>query len=210
MKKFSIAALTVAVGIASGMISTTASAEDFVAGKDYTVIANPEKIEGSKIIVREFFWYGCPHCYRLEPYMHQWVTTKPADVAFLRTPAAMNPVWEQNARGFYAAQLMGYEAQTHMPMFEAIQKDGKKLFDKASIGQWYASQGLDINKFNELYNSFSINTKIARANDATRRYQIAGTPVVVVDGKYLVEGEDGKMPKVVDFLVKKARAEHGK
>lgn len=210
MKKFSMAVLTVAVGIASGMISTAVFADDYVAGKDYQVIANPEKIEGNKIIVREFFWYGCPHCYRLEPYMHQWAMTKPADVAFLRTPAAMNPVWEQNARGFYAAQLMGYEAQTHQGMFDAIQKDGKKLFDKASIGQWYASQGLDINKFNELYNSFAVNTKIARSNDAARRYQIAGTPVVVVDGKYLVEGEDGKVPQVVDYLVKKARAEHGK
>ena len=108
------------------------------------------------------------------------------------------------------ADLEGQEMPEPNKMLEAIQKDGKKLFDKASIGQWYASQGLDINKFNELYNSFSINTKIARANDATRRYQIAGTPVVVVDGKYLVEGEDGKVPKVVDFLVKKARAEHGK
>lgn len=210
MKKFSMAVLTVAVGIASGALSNVALAEEFEAGKDYQVLKNPEVIEGNKIIVREFFWYGCPHCYKLEPFMHQWALNKPADVAFLRTPGAMNPLWEQNARGFYAAQLMGFEAKTHQAMFDAIQKDGQKLFDKASIGQWYASQGVDINKFNELYSSFAVNTKIARSNDAARRYQVLGAPAVIVDGKYMVQGEDGKVPQVIDFLVKKARAERGK
>lgn len=206
MKKFAISALVAAIGLTS----LPAFADDYVAGKDYTVLDNPEIIEGNKIIVREFFWYGCPHCYKLDPYMTQWAKTKPADVAFLRSPAAMNPVWEQNARGFYAAQLMGYEAQTHQAMFDAIQKDRQKLFDQNSIGQWYASQGLDINKFNELYNSFAVNTKIARSKDATQRYQLTGVPAVVIDGKYVVQGEDGKVPQVVDYLVKKARAEHGK
>lgn len=203
MKKLAFSALALAVGLTS----LSAQAADFVAGKDYKVLANPEKIEGNKIIVREFFWYGCPHCYRLEPHMTAWAKTKPADVIYMQTPAAMNPVWEQNARGFYAAQLLGYQAKTHMPMFDAIQKNRQKLFDQASIGKWYASQGVDINKFNSMYNSFAVNTRIARSNDAARRYQIAGTPAVVVDGKYLVEGEDGKVPQVVDFLVKKTRAE---
>lgn len=205
MKKLAFSALALAVGFTA----LSAQAADFVAGKDYKVLSNPEKIEGNKIIVREFFWYGCPHCYNLEPYMQAWAKTKPADVVFMQTPAAMNPVWEQNARGFYAAQLLGYQAKTHQAMFDAIQKDRQKLFDQASIGKWYASQGVDINKFNSMYNSFAVNTRIARSNDAARRYQIAGTPAVVVDGKYLVEGEDGKVPQVVDFLVKKARAERG-
>lgn len=205
MKKLAFSALALAVGLTS----LSAQAADFVAGQDYTVLPNPEKIEGNKIIVREFFWYGCPHCYKLEPYMAKWAKTKPADVAFLQTPAALNPVWEQNARGFYAAQLMGYQGKTHEALFNAIQKDRQKLFDQASIGQWYASKGVDINKFNSLYNSFAVNTRIARSKDAAQRYQLTGVPAVVVDGKYVVQGEDGKVPQVVDFLVKKARAERG-
>lgn len=203
MKKLAFSSIVLAIGLASGSIQ----AADFVAGTDYTVLKNPEKIEGNKIIVREFFWYGCPHCYRLETFMNAWAKTKPADVVYLQTPAAMNPVWEQNARGFYAAQLLGYQGKTHQAMFDAIQKDRQKLFDQASIGNWYAKQGVDLGKFNSLYNSFAVNTRIARSNDAARRYQITGTPVVIVDGKYMVQGEDGKVPQVVDFLVKKARAE---
>lgn len=207
MKKLAFPILALAVGMTG--IATHAQAANYVAGKDYTVIAKPEKIEGNKIIVREFFWYGCPHCYRLEPYMNQWAKTKPADVIYLQTPAALNPVWEQNARGFYAAQLMGYQGKTHQAMFDAIQKDRKVLSDQASIGKWYASKGLDINKFNSLYNSFAVNSRIARSKEAAVQYQITGTPAVIVDGKYLVQGEDGKVPQVVDFLIKKARAERG-
>ena len=139
--------------------------------------------------------------------MMQWAKKLPSDVVFLQTPAAMNPVWEQNARGFYAAQLLGYQGKTHQAMFEAIQKDRQKLFDQASIGQWYASKGVDINKFNNLYNSFAVNTRIARSKDAAQRFQLSGVPVVVVDGKYVVSGEDGSVVQVVDYLVKKARTE---
>jgi thiol:disulfide interchange protein DsbA len=141
--------------------------------------------------------------------MAQWSKKLPADVVFMQTPAAMNPVWEQNARGFYAAQLLGYQGKTHQAMFDAIQKDRQKLFDQASIGQWYASKGVDINKFNSMYNSFAVNTRIARSKDAAQRFQLSGVPAVVVDGKYVVEGEDGKVPQVVNYLINKARAERG-
>lgn len=108
-----------------------------------------------------------------------------------------------------AAQLLGYKGKTHQAMFDAIQKDRQKLFDQASIGQWYASKGVDINKFNSLYNSFAVNTRIARSKDAAQRFQLSGVPAVVVDGKYVVEGEDGKVPQVVNYLINKARAERG-
>lgn len=205
MKKFAFPVLALAVGLTG--VATHAQAANYVAGQDYGVLANPEKIEGNNIIVREFFWYGCPHCYKLEPHMANWAKTKPSDVIFMQTPAALNPVWEQNARGFYAAQLMGYQGKTHQAMFDAVQRDRQKLFDQASIGRWYASQGLDLNKFNSLYNSFAVNTRIARSKDAAQRYQLSGVPAVVVDGKYVVQGEDAKVPQVVNFLIAKARAE---
>ena len=28
-----------------------------------------------KIEVVEIFWYGCPHCYSLEPYLEKWLET---------------------------------------------------------------------------------------------------------------------------------------
>ena len=204
MKRFiALTGLACAIGLAN----TGAQAANYVAGKDYRVLDNPETISGNAIIVREFFWYGCPHCYSLNPHMEKWAQTKDKDVAFLKTPAALNPVWEASARGFYAAQLLGYEDKTHDDLFNAVHKDGKKLFDQASLSKWYGSQGVDQKKFNSLYNSFAVGTKIGRSQAGAKRYQLSGVPAVVVQGKYVVTGEDAKVAKVVDFLVYKARAE---
>lgn len=197
----------VSVGVALAMMGMTANAAEFKAGEDYRVLENPEAIGGDSIIVREFFWYGCPHCYNLEPHMQAWAKKRAKDVAFFQTPAAMNPVWEQNARGFYAAQLMGYQDKTHEALFKAIQKDNQKLFDQSSLSKWYAAQGLDEKKFNELYNSFAVQTKIERSNNAARKYGLSGVPAVVVQGKYVVTGETAKVPEVVEYLVEKVRQE---
>lgn len=195
------------LAMAIGLASMGAQAADYVAGKDYRVLDNPETISGDAIIVREFFWYGCPHCNVLDPHMEKWAKSKDKDVVFFKTPAALNPVWEANARGFYAAQLLGFEDKTHSALFDAIHKDGKKLFDQSSLSKWYASKGVDEKKFNSLYNSFAVGTKIGRSQAGAKRYQLSGVPAVVVQGKYVVTGEGAKVPKVVEYLVDKARAE---
>ena len=42
---------------------------------------------GEKIEVLELFWYRCPHCYALEPYLNKWLKNKPEFVEFVRLPA---------------------------------------------------------------------------------------------------------------------------
>lgn len=199
-----LASLVTAIALANG-----AFAADFVEGKDYKKVANPENIAGDVIVVREFFWYGCPHCYALEPHMQAWAKTRDKDVAFFRTPAAMNPVWEVPARGFYAAQQMGLENKTHQALFDAIHKDGQKniIANQENLANWYASQGADKAKFNSFYNSFPVSTKIERAKQGAMRYQLTGVPAVVVHGKYVVSGEDARVTQVVDFLIDKVRSE---
>lgn len=201
-----IIALT-GLSLAIGLASMGAQAANYVAGKDYRVLDNPEKITGNSIIVREFFWYGCPHCYTLNPHMEKWAKTKAKDVAFFKTPAALNPVWEASARGFYAAQLLGFEDKTHDALFQAVHKDGQKLFDQASLAKWYGSKGVDQKKFNSLYNSFAVGTKIGRSQTGAKRYQLTGVPAIVVQGKYVVTVEGPEVVKVVDHLVDKVRTE---
>mgnify|MGYP000555919023 CR=1 FL=1 len=119
-----------------------------VEGKDYTRIASPTPAKPGVIEVREFFWYGCPHCYKLEAHVVAWKKTLPADVKFIRTPAALNPVWENNARGFYVAESLGLVEKTHGPLFHAIQIRKERLFDQASLAGFYAGHGIDKANFN--------------------------------------------------------------
>lgn len=199
---FALSALT-----AGMLLSGFAFAADFKEGTDYKVLENPENIAGDVIVVREFFWYGCPHCYNLEPHMEKWAKTRGKDVAFFQTPAALNPVWEVNARGFYAVQEMGMLEKTHKPLWDAINKDGKRLYDQNSLADWYAAHGVDKAKFNSLFNSFAVTTKIERSKAGAMRYKVTGTPTIVVNGKYVVQGEDAKVVQVVDFLINKIREE---
>lgn len=200
-------AITFALSAALGTVSLSHAAS-YEAGKDYIVLDNPEKIDaGNMIVVREFFWYGCPHCYHLDPHAQQWKKTKANDVAFFHTPAPFNPVWQNSAKGFYAAQKLGVADKAHKPLFKAVQDKGEKLFDQNSLANFYAQHGADKKAFNSAFNSFEISTKLGRAKQAAQRYQLTGVPAVVVQGKYVVKGSDAKTFQVVDYLVNKVRNE---
>lgn len=204
MKRLALSAITVASMAVSGLAF---AAEPFVAGKDYTVLSNPGTVEKpGQIEVREFFWYGCPHCFRLEPSVANWLKTKPADVNFIRTPAAMNPVWEQNARGFYAVELMGQTEKVHRALFDTIHLKNQRLFDQKSLATFYKGYGIDDKKFNGLYNSFAVTGKVTQSKQLAQKYQLDGVPALVIDGKYVVKGETQRVIDVANYLIGKERA----
>lgn len=195
-------------GVAAAVMSFTsaAMAADFVAGKDYTVAANPIKVDvPGKIEVREFFWYGCPHCFKLEPYMQSWLKKIPKDVNFLRTPAAMNPVWEMGARGYYASEALGVRKKTHLPLFHAIHEGNQQIFDQKSQAKFFTKYGIPEAKFNSTFNSFAVTAKVSQSNKLAAQLQLTGVPAIVVNGKYIVQGEDGKVTQVVNYLIEKER-----
>lgn len=205
MKKFIINGLAATVMA----FSANAMAADFVAGKDYTILKNPGKVDvPGKIEVREFFWYGCPHCFKLEPYMQTWLKKMPKDVNFVRSPAAMNPVWESGARTYYASEQLGVRKRTHLALFDAIHLKNQQIFDQASAAQFFTKYGVPAAKFNAAYSSFVVSAKVMQSNQLAAQYQLTGVPAVVVNGKYVVQGEDGKVTEVVSYLVNKER--HGK
>ena len=202
MKKFLLGGLATAIFTISG----SAMAANFVAGKDYSVVANPGKVDvPGKIEVREFFWYGCGHCFTLEPYMQAWLRKLPKDVNFVRTPAAMNPVWEMNARGYYVSEALGVRKKTHLPLFHAIHDKGQQIFDQQSQAKFFVKYGVPEAKFNSMFNSFAITAKISQAKQLARQYQLTGVPAVVVNGKYIVQGDNGKVIQVVNYLVDQER-----
>ena len=181
-------------------------AADFVAGKDYKVLTTAGQVEKAGMIeVREFFWYGCPHCFRLDPYIELWRKTKPQDVNFVRTPAALNPVWEGSARGYYAVEMLGLVEKTHVPLFNAIHERQAPIFDEAKLTAFYQGYGVDAAKFHGLFNSFAITGKVSQAKTLAQKYQLEGVPAIVVNGKYVVSGENQKVIDVTNFLIAKER-----
>ncbi|MEY4516254.1 MAG: hypothetical protein RL180_600 [Pseudomonadota bacterium] len=204
MKRLALSAVALSM---FGLSTASHAAEPYVANKDYTVLSTAGTVEKAGMIeVREFFWYGCPHCFKLEPYVAGWLKTKPADINFIRTPAALNPVWEQNARGYYAVDMMGLTNKVHGPLFEAIHVKGLRPFDQAALATFYKGQGVDVPRFNGLYNSFAVTGKVAQSKALAMKYRLEGVPALVVNAKYVVKGEDGRAMDVVNYLIAKERA----
>jgi len=200
--------LTLSISAIALSASVLTHAAEYTAGKDYTVLTNPETINtGNIIVVREFFWYGCSHCYTLDPFAQKWKKTKAKDVAFFHTPAPFNPTWDNSAKGFYAAQSLGVAEKSHKLLFAQIHRQGKQLFDQSSLADFYAQQGADKSAFNSAFNSFDVGVKIGRAKQMATRFKLTGVPSVIVHGKYLVRGNDAKTFQVVDYLVNKVRTE---
>jgi len=145
-----------------------------------------------KIEVLEFFWYGCIHCYNLEPMVEKWEKTLPKDVQFRRVPAVFNDRWAIDASIFYALEAMGLIEKLHRPLFDAIHKDRLRTDVQKDFMEWLQKQGVDTKKFTETMKSFGVQSKMRRAAQMTALYKIDGTPAMAVHGRYTVSTDQGK------------------
>lgn len=190
-------------------------AAGFEEGIDYQKVATPQPpvTDNGRIEVLELFWYGCPHCYHLEPELNIWLKKKPDDVEFVRIPAVLGPSWELLARGYYTAQVLGVLDRIHEPLFDHIHKERKAIRNVAELKAFFEQQGVSGADFDKAWNSFAVVTDTNRARDVHNRYGVTGVPTLIVDGRYRTSasltGSNEKMFKVVDFLIDKVRAEEG-
>lgn len=187
-----------------------ASAQKYDAGIDYLLVKPPQPTRtGEKVEVLEVFWYGCPHCYQFEPALKRWSAKLPEHARFERMPAIFSgrPAWAMHARAYYTAELMGVLDRVHQPLFDALHKEKRRLFDQASLAQFFAEQGVDKQEFNKTFNSFAVDTRVRRAREMSRRYGISGVPSLIINGKYRlsgsITGSTDRMLQIADYLIDK-------
>jgi thiol:disulfide interchange protein DsbA len=188
------------------LLPLAAAAQPF----QYGEINPPQPVEAKgKIEVIEFFWYGCPHCYTLEPHIEAWLKTLPPDVEFRRVPAVFNQRWGHDAAIYYTLESLGLLDKLHRPLFDAIHKNNLRTDNEAALSEWLQKQGVDAKKFMDTMKSFGVQSKTRRAVQQTVAYKIDGTPAMAVDGRYTVSAEQGRtqqgMLKAVDSLITMAR-----
>ena len=169
----------------------------------------PVSVEGNKIEVIEFFWYGCPHCYNLEPFIETWTKKLPPDVQFRRVPAVFNPRWEHDAEIFYTFDALGVLDKLHRPLFDAIHRDRLDTANEPALSQWLQKNGVDAKKFIDTMKSFAVQSKTKRAVQLTTAYKIDGTPAMAVQGRYTISADQARsqqgMLDTVNYLVDQVR-----
>lgn len=155
----------------------------------FATLNNPQPTHsGNKIEVLEFFFYGCSHCYHLHPQLSAWEKNMPRDVKLEFVPTVFNPGWESMAYTYYALEAMGKQRQLHDALYRAWNVDNIDLSDKAAAATFVGRYGVDSKAFGDGYQSFSVQSKVMRAQQMMVAYGIRGTPTLIVDGKYVITG----------------------
>ena len=165
----------------------------------------------NKIEVMELFWYGCIHCYQMDPMLNEWAKKLPKDVYFKRVPAIPRPEWAALAKAFYAMETLGVSEKLHTAIFDAVHKE-KTLnpADEKAILEWVTlKSGLDRKKVEEAFNSFSMNATLNRAAQMFKAAGATGVPSLVIDGKYITSstmaGGNNEALKITDDIIANIR-----
>lgn len=199
--------LCAATAFAFSAAAVQVKAQTFSEERHYSVVSNPVAVQvpEGKVEVREFFWYGCPHCYTLEPHIKNW--KKPAAVEFVTTPAILGEKWVDHAHAYYALKALGRLEELHSVLFDALHAKRKRVYSLDEIAAFFSEYDIDPDKFKETARSFLVETQIKRAERLGKAYGINGVPSFVINGKYVTSprmaGSYEVFFKIVDYLVAK-------
>jgi len=191
-------------------LSTPLSAQTYEAGVHYVEVpVQRNQMKTDKIQVTEFFWYGCSHCFRFDPIVTNWQKTLADDVSFNHSPSMWNAPMKLHARAYYAAVALDVLDQIHVPLFDAMNLEKKRLTSKADIAKIFEQQGVTAEEFDKAFDAFGTISKVTQADKRARSLRVSGVPSMVINGKYRVTAgmveTYGEMIKVVDFLIEKER-----
>ncbi|AVS69311.1 disulfide bond formation protein DsbA [Paracidovorax avenae] len=213
-REFSLSAATAVAASAVALPVATpafAQAKQFKEGKDYTRLAKPAPTDApaGKVEVIEFFWYSCPHCNAFEPTLEAWIKTAPKDLVIRRVPVAFNSSFAAQQKLYFALEGMGKLPEVHAKVFRAVHVEKLPLAKDDQIFEWIGKQGLDVAKFKEVYNSFTVSNQLRKAAQLQDAYGVEGVPSMGVAGRFYTDGTmAGSMQnvlQVVEYLAGLAR-----
>ena len=207
MKK--ITALTSVIALAIFVFFANTSQAEFVAGKNYLVLDKPVETEtGDQIEVRELFWYFCPHCFSVHPKLEEWSKTMDSSAQLVLQPAVF-PGWEFGSTFYYVLEELGELERLHSSLYNAIHVQKLNLKTQQDFVTWLSLNGVDEDKANKVFKSFSVKVAVNKAKANTYKYRITGVPVFIVNGKYTVNatsaGSEEKIFEVIDYLIQKEK-----
>jgi thiol:disulfide interchange protein DsbA len=188
-------ALATAVAVAPAVRADAAKSsglERWQAGTNYTVLATPQPpaVKRGRVVVNEVFWYGCSHCYALDPALESWKARKPAYIDFVRIPVIWGPTHIQHARLYYTMLELG-RADLHPKIFDTIHLRGNMLAAETDEEArelhlaFFLDNGVTEQKFNAAYESPAVLANVQQAQTLTGRFEVASVPLIVVQGKYV-------------------------
>lgn len=189
-------------------------------GKHYNPIVPAQRTsaEAGQVEVLEFMWLGCPHCADLEPDITAWAKKKPAYIKFVQEHVMWGPVHNAHAKLLYTLQTLGRDDLVPKAFNEIHAKKNFLLSTTGNDAETYATQlafakanGISEADFKREFTGFTVNTRLQRADELTRRYRIESVPVVIINGKYMTDvGMAGGKQELLQLINDLAASEKGR
>ncbi|MGH8286852.1 MAG: thiol:disulfide interchange protein DsbA/DsbL [Steroidobacteraceae bacterium] len=177
------------------------------------VPAQPTNVGAGEVEVVEVFWYGCNHCYALEPFLASWDKANAEYVKLVKVPVVWSQGHRAHARLFYTFEALG-RRDLHQKVFDMIHQRGNQLLGKSERDtqavhvDFAKANGIDPQQFLQAYDSFSVNSNLQRAERLTESYRVQGVPLMVVNGKYTTDvGMAGGQTQLLALLTDLAASE---
>jgi len=181
----------------SASAAAAAALAKWQAGTNYKLVGNPQPpaVASGMVEVSEVFWYGCGHCFALDPSLEEWKKTKPAYVEFVRIPVIWGPAQRQHAKLYYTLLAL-HRPDLHSKVFDAIHKEGLQLSAREEVTAralhfaFLNREGVSEKDFDAAYDSMAVAVNMQRAEKLTQALSVASVPMMFVNGKYSTSVSD--------------------
>lgn len=178
--------LIVSLGLGLLALGSSASPTNPQNKVDYRTLDKPQQTApGKQIEVTEFFSYACDHCNAFDPALTAWAKKQGQKIAFKRVPVGFRDFMVPQQKLFYALEALGKLDDLHHKVFDAIHVQKQQLNTDNAVIAFAVGNGLDRQKFVDAYQSFGVQSRVARATQMQQAYQIDSVPMMAVDGRYL-------------------------
>ena len=203
----------VTLAVVASLSMGVAAQEQYQEGVHYELI-EPAIHAGisDRVVVTEFFSYGCGHCYNFEPLLESFESRLPDGVVVQRTPV----IWNNNsgmkllAKTYYAVEVLDVFEPVHGAVFNTIHRQRKRLSSPEAVRAVFVENGVDAKDFDRAFGSFGIDSMVRQAAARTEGARVQGTPSLMVNGKYRIDtrqaGSQANMLKIAAFLADKELA----
>lgn len=196
--------------LATACTAQSGTPDPYTDGVEYVTLPAPHQrySNDGKVEVVEVFSYGCIHCAQFAPVAEALGKVLPQGVAFKFLPAPFSNEWLPFARAYYAAKQLGVMERTHLALFDAKFSKHYPINSMDELADFYASKGVDRAAFMRDATSPQTTSQIKSDLALIRKWQVDGTPTIVVDGKYRVAAVHSydEMVAVTQWLVNRELA----
>jgi thiol:disulfide interchange protein DsbA len=113
----------------------------------------------------------------------------------------MRETWAPHVRIFYTLAELGELERLHQKAYDAYHVDALAMSRPEVVAQWAVRHGIDRETWLATYISPRVDQGVDMARESTSRYQVPGTPSIVVDGRYMTSSAlAGSVPAVIPIL----------